>query len=53
MRTQTTAQYPVEVPATPVILPPFQGDSTFWTIVAIAILVKVLLGNLPPSKSCK
>lgn len=34
----------VTLPATPV---PTHGDSTFWTIVAIAVLVKVILNPSP------
>ena len=34
----------IEVPLTPITPPPTHGDSLFWTIVAIAILVKAILG---------
>lgn len=34
----------VTLPATPV---PTPGDSAFWTIVAIAVLVKVILNPSP------
>jgi hypothetical protein len=32
-------------PGTPITPPPSSGDSLFWTIVALAILTKALLGN--------
>ncbi|MEQ8463276.1 hypothetical protein [Coleofasciculus sp. E1-EBD-02] len=50
MTTQTTAQPITEVPTQPLSPPSFQGDSTFWTIMAIAILVKVIVGNPPANK---
>lgn len=53
MATQITAQPHQTVPAIPVTPPSFQGDSTFWTIVAIAILVKVIVGNPHTTKPRK
>jgi hypothetical protein len=50
MMTQTTAQPATQVPTLPIAPPPFQGDSIFWSIVAIAILVKVIVGNPPANK---
>lgn len=40
----TSAQPRIEVPDIPVPLPPVQGSSSFWTIIAIAILAKVIVG---------
>ncbi|HEY9833949.1 MAG TPA: hypothetical protein V6D26_25585 [Stenomitos sp.] len=44
MMTQTTAQPATQVPILPTAPPPFQGDSIFWSILAIAILAKVIVG---------
>lgn len=41
---QTTAQSQMEVSATPAQPLLFQVDPTFWTIISIAILVRVILG---------
>lgn len=50
MMTQTTAQPATQVPTLVIAPPPFQGDTAFWTIIAIAILVKVIVGNPPALK---
>lgn len=42
--TQTTDQPATQVPSLPIAPPPFHGDSIFWTILAIAILAKVIVG---------
>jgi hypothetical protein len=44
MMTQTTAQPATQVPTLPIAPPPFQANPTFWTIIAIAILAKVIVG---------
>ena len=41
---QTSIQPQYEVPTQPLSPPSFQGDSTFWTIMVIAILAKVIVG---------
>ena len=40
----------VEVPSAPIKSPSTHGDSLFWTIVAIAILVKAILGASKETK---
>ena len=40
----------IEVPSTPITSPPTHGDSLFWTIVAISILVKAILGGSKGTK---
>jgi hypothetical protein len=43
MVTQTSQPtQPAQIPATP---PRFDGNDPFWIIIAIAVLVKVLVGN--------
>ncbi len=44
-QTKTVSVQPrIEVPDISVPLPPVQGSTTFWTIIAIAILAKVIVG---------
>lgn len=46
-QTQTkivSVQPRIEVPDISIPLPPVQGSTTFWTIIAIAILAKVIVG---------
>jgi hypothetical protein len=49
---QSTAQHNIQltepvpiIPIVPVNPPPSYGDSSFWTIVAISILVKTILSQ--------
>ncbi|NEZ64357.1 hypothetical protein D0962_16425 [Leptolyngbyaceae cyanobacterium CCMR0082] len=41
--TQTLA--PVKIPSKPMTPPPNHGDSLFWTIIAISILVKAIFAK--------
>ena len=41
------AQPTAEIPAMPTTPPPTHGDSIFWTIIALSVLVRAIVGSNP------
>ena len=45
------AQPTTEIPAMPATPPPTHGDSIFWTIIALSVLVRAIVGSPNPIAS--
>ena len=45
------AQPTAEIPARPATPPPTHGDSIFWTIIALSVLVRAIVGSPNPIAS--